>query len=102
MGLGCHYPGADELPALWENILARRCQFRQMPDERLPLAEYHDSDRNAPDKTYATQAAVIDGFEFDWVKRRVPHSINSCLNRYSSLASLRSCYKSYRKCRLQT
>ncbi|NEN89392.1 MAG: type I polyketide synthase [Okeania sp. SIO3H1] len=74
VGLGCHYPGADELSALWENILARRCQFRQMPDRRLPLSDYYDSDRNAPDQTYGSQASVIDGFEFDWVKRRVPQS----------------------------
>ena len=74
VGLGCHYPGADELSALWENILARRCQFREMPDQRLPLSEYYDSDRHAPDKTYGSQAALIEGFEFDWVKRRVPQS----------------------------
>ncbi len=74
VGLGCHYPGADELSALWENILAKRCQFREMPDRRLPLADYYDSDCYAPDKTYGSQAAVIEGFEFDWVKRRVPQS----------------------------
>ena len=72
VGMGCHYPGASELPQLWENILARRLQFRQFPDERLPLSEYYDPDRKAPDKTYGSRVAVIDGFEFDWNNRRIP------------------------------
>jgi len=74
VGLGCHYPGAAELSTFWENILTKRRQFREMPDERLPLSEYYDSDRRTPDKTYNTEVAVLDGFKFDWVKRRVPKS----------------------------
>ncbi|NJR57474.1 MAG: type I polyketide synthase [Cyanobacteria bacterium CRU_2_1] len=72
VGMGCYYPGASDLRTLWENILSRRRQFRQIPDERLPLSEYYDSDPAAPDKTYGSRAAVIDGFEFDWVNRRIP------------------------------
>ena len=72
IGMGCYYPGANNLKQLWENILGRRREFRQFPDERLPVSEYHDPDRKAPDKTYGSRAAVIDGFEFDWAKRRVP------------------------------
>lgn len=72
VGMGCHYPGATELKELWENILARRCQFREFPDQRLPLAEYYDPNPSTPDKTHGNRGAFIDGFEFDWVKRRVP------------------------------
>jgi len=50
VGMGCHYPGAKQLSELWENILARRCQFRQFPDQRLPLSEYYDPDPATPDK----------------------------------------------------
>ncbi len=46
-----------------------------MPDERLPLSEYGDPDKNAPDKTYGTRAAVIDGFEFDWARRLIPKQV---------------------------
>ena len=46
-----------------------------MPDERLPLSEYGDPDKNVPDKTYGTRAAVIDGFEFDWARRRIPKQV---------------------------
>jgi enediyne polyketide synthase len=72
VGVGCNYPGANTIEKLWENILSRRRQFRKFPDVRLPISEYYDSDPKAPDKTYGSQAALIDGFEFDWIKRRVP------------------------------
>ncbi|MCA1683323.1 MAG: polyketide synthase, partial [Actinobacteria bacterium] len=72
VGMGARYPGARDLRELWENVLARRRQFRRFPDGRLPLSEYHDPAPRAPDKTYGTRGAFIDGFEFDWVSRRIP------------------------------
>ena len=74
IGLACRYPDATTPRQLWENILARRRQFRRIPDCRLPLADYYDADKKSPDKTYARQAAVIDGFDFDWAARRIPFS----------------------------
>ncbi|MDQ3230418.1 MAG: hypothetical protein M3Q07_01245, partial [Pseudobdellovibrionaceae bacterium] len=72
IGMSCWYPGAQTLVEFWENILSKRQQFRRMPDERLPLDQYHSLDRSMPDKTYGTEAAVMDGFEFDWKGRRIP------------------------------
>ena len=72
IGMGLYYPGANNLRQLWENILTRRQQFRQMPDKRLPLSQYYDPDPKTPDKTYLNKAAVIDGFEFDWASLRIP------------------------------
>ena len=74
IGIGCRYPGARTPKQLWENILARRRQFRRIPDVRLPLAEYQDFDKSVPDKTYGVKAAVIDGYEFNWAARRIPRS----------------------------
>jgi len=72
VGIGCYYPGASDLMSLWENILSKRQQFRRSLNTRLPISEYYDPDPSVPDKTYGDRAAVIDGFEFDWVKRRIP------------------------------
>ncbi|MFW7378809.1 MAG: SDR family NAD(P)-dependent oxidoreductase [Oligoflexus sp.] len=72
IGISCLYPGAKSPLELWENILAKRQQFRRMPDERLPLSEYYDANVKAPDKTYGQEAALIDGFRFDWSDYRVP------------------------------
>ncbi|MDF9393821.1 MULTISPECIES: type I polyketide synthase [Methylococcus] len=74
IGMACRYPGAGNLLQLWENILSRRQQFREIPDVRLPLADYYDPDPAAPDKTYGRKAAVLDGFEFDPGAYRIPKS----------------------------
>jgi len=74
VGMACRYPGADDLRTFWENILTRRRQFRDMPDVRLPLSEYHHPDPTVPDKTYCKKAALIDGFHFDWLSHRIPQS----------------------------
>jgi hypothetical protein len=31
VGMGCRYPGARDIRQLWENILARKRQFRSIP-----------------------------------------------------------------------
>lgn len=72
IGMGGYYPGAKTLIELWENVLARRQQFRQMPDLRLPLSDYYDPDPATPDTTYGRRAALMDGFQFDWANRRIP------------------------------
>jgi len=74
VGLGCWYPGADSPRKLWENVLARRREFRRLPGVRLPAAEYHHPDPATPDLCYVDRAAVIDGFRFDWAHRRIPRS----------------------------
>src|SRR4030095_5302455 len=74
IGIGCWYPGARNPKQLWENILARRRQFRRMPDVRLQLSEHHDNDRAVADKTYGVRAAVIDGYEFNWAEKRIPRT----------------------------
>ena len=72
IGMGCHYPGAKKLKDLWQNILSKRQQFRQIPDVRLPSSQYYDPNLKIPDKTYGNKASVIDNFKFDWVNKRIP------------------------------
>lgn len=72
IGLACFYPGSSNVRELWENILARRVQFRRILDKRLPLSEYYSESPEFPDKTYLTKAAFLENFEFDWSKLRIP------------------------------
>ena len=44
IGMAGYYPGAPDLKSFWENILARRREFRQIPEQRLPLSESSDPD----------------------------------------------------------
>jgi enediyne polyketide synthase len=74
VGLGCWYPGIRGPGQLWENVLARRQEFRRMPDSRMRRHDYFDPDPATPDKTYGQRAALIDGFRFDWARRRIPQA----------------------------
>ncbi|MFA5088129.1 MAG: beta-ketoacyl synthase N-terminal-like domain-containing protein, partial [Candidatus Omnitrophota bacterium] len=72
IGIACNYPGANNVKELWENILAKRVQFRRIPDKRLSLKDYYNENPKFPDKSYLTKAALIDGFDFSWSKLRIP------------------------------
>ena len=74
VGMACRYPGASTPLELFENILAGRRQFREVPPERWRIEDYYDPDRAAPDRTYSKQAALIEGFQFKPADFRIPHS----------------------------
>lgn len=74
IGMAVWYPGAHNLRHFWENILCKRQQFREMLDCRLPISEYWDKDKAAPDKTYGRWAAYIEDLDFDWRSKRIPKS----------------------------
>jgi enediyne polyketide synthase len=71
VGMACVYPDACSPAELWENALAQRRAFRRLPPGRLRREDYWSADRSAPDRTYAFQAGVIEGYEFDRVGFRV-------------------------------
>ena len=56
-GMACVYPDARTPVELWENVLAQRRAFRPLPPERLRKEDYWSADPDAPDRTYAFQAA---------------------------------------------
>ncbi len=71
VGMACRYPDARTPEELWENALAQRRAFRRLPRERLSLDDYFAPDPEAPDRTYVSEAALIEGWEFDRVRFRV-------------------------------
>ncbi len=72
VGVATVYPGAGDHREFWEAILTSRRSFRRFPRQRLPLHEYGSENPRDRDSTYVKQAAVIDGFKFDWKTHRVP------------------------------
>ncbi|MBL6665281.1 MAG: acyltransferase domain-containing protein, partial [Rickettsiales bacterium] len=74
VGISCYYPGAKNPVEFWQNILSKRQQFRSFPDCRLPLKEYYHPDKLNQDTTYGKKAALIDGFYFDWLNKKIPKS----------------------------
>ncbi len=71
VGLACSYPDANSPAELFENVLAGRRAFRRIPEERLSLADYGSTDAGDVDRTYVTQAATIEGYEFDRVRFKI-------------------------------
>ncbi len=74
VGVACRYPQASTPLELWENALSQRRAFRWIPPERMRSEDYLSPDPRAPDKTYAWQAALLEGYEFDRSRFRVPGS----------------------------
>nr|AAO25852.1 PksE [Micromonospora megalomicea subsp. nigra] len=74
VGMACRYPDATSPRELWENALAGRRAFRRLPDVRMRLDDYWDADPAAPDKFYARNAAVIEGYEFDRIAYKIAGS----------------------------
>ncbi|RIV40261.1 type I polyketide synthase [Micromonospora radicis] len=74
VGMACRYPDAASPRELWENALAGRRAFRRLPDVRMKLDDYWDPDPKTPDRFYARNAAVIEGYEFDRVAYKIAGS----------------------------
>ncbi|WP_433042326.1 type I polyketide synthase [Dactylosporangium sp. CS-033363] len=74
IGMACRYPDATSPKELWENAVAGRRAFRRLPDGRMRLEDYWSPDPAAPDRFYARNAAVIDGYSFDRVGFKVAGS----------------------------
>src|SRR6185437_5958334 len=74
VGMACRYPDASNPDELWANVLTGRRAFRQLPDERMRLADYWSPDPAAPDRFYSRNAAVIEGFDFDRVHFKIAGS----------------------------
>lgn len=74
VGIACCYPEAASPEDLWENALSQRRAFRRLPSERLRREDYYSPDAHAADRTYATEGAVIEGYDFDRIAFRVSGS----------------------------
>jgi enediyne polyketide synthase len=71
VGLACRFPDARSPEELWENALAQRRAFRRIPSERLRVEDYCSENGSDPDRSYCSQAAVLEGWEFDRERFRV-------------------------------
>jgi enediyne polyketide synthase len=65
VGLACRFPDADDPAELLDAALTGRRAFRRLPPARFSLSDYYRSDPATSDATYATRAALIEGWRFD-------------------------------------
>lgn len=74
VGAACRYPGANSPKELFENIIAGRRYFREMPKQRWSVDDYFNDDPKKPDATYCKFAALLEDFEFNPAEFKIPHS----------------------------
>jgi enediyne polyketide synthase len=80
VGMACCFPDAKGPAELWENVLSQRRAFRRLPPERLRIEDYYSSDVGTPDATYASEVAVIEGYEFDRSRFSVAGPVFRCVD----------------------
>ncbi len=64
VGMGCRFPHAKDLPALWRLVSTGEVAFEDIDDSRWKHSAFFDpNDVRAVDKTYVRKGAFIDGVE---------------------------------------
>ena len=81
VGVGAILPDAPNARAFWQNILNKRYSITETPADRWSIADYYDSDHNAPDKTYSIIGGWVKGFQFDWQRFRIPPKVAAAMDQ---------------------
>lgn len=65
VGIGCLFPKANNPEEYWTNIREGVDAISDIPDTHWKPEDYFDSDKSAPDMTYAKRGGFIDKQEFN-------------------------------------
>ncbi len=73
VGIGCLFPGAPDLATYWGNILAARDGITDVPlGHSWRVEDFHDSDPQTADKSWATRGGFLDPVPFDSMAFGIP------------------------------
>ncbi|MFD8980222.1 SDR family NAD(P)-dependent oxidoreductase [Streptomyces sp. NPDC059564] len=72
VGVAGIFPEAENVGQFWANIVAGRDCTREVPEEWWSLAEHHDPDVLARDKTYARRGGFLPSMTFDPLEFGMP------------------------------
>ena len=72
VGLACRFPDADDPPALHDMVLTGRRAFRRIPPCRADLTGYPSTGPAVRDATQSPRAALIEGWQFNTDRFRIP------------------------------
>ncbi|OWF40720.1 Polyketide synthase PksL [Mizuhopecten yessoensis] len=59
VGVGCKFPGADNLDEFWRVLSEGENHVIEIPPERWNLDAFYHEDANEPGKTYVRHAGLI-------------------------------------------
>lgn len=63
IGMSCRFPDADNPSQFWENIRSRRTSFETLENQRWDHSSFFSPSRRAPNASYSTTAALLDGLD---------------------------------------
>ena len=65
VGIGCHFPKANNPDAYWANIREGVDAIGDIPETHWKVSDYFDDDQTRPDMTYARRGGFIDPVDFN-------------------------------------
>ena len=81
VGLGGVFPQAENVEALWRNLLQKRCAIGAIPNERAPIDRYLDPTRQSKVRPYTNLAGYIVDGSWPQEQVRVPPKMSSQIDR---------------------
>ncbi|MEN9785936.1 MAG: hypothetical protein RLZZ299_1200, partial [Pseudomonadota bacterium] len=75
VGLGALFPGSVGVAGYWRTLVEGRDTVTDVPEHHWRLADYHDPDPKAEDRTYARRGAFLPTVDFDSLAWGVPPNL---------------------------
>jgi len=60
VGIGCRFPGADNIEQYWQLLANAECHLKEIPKERFNVDAFYDENPSALGKSYVRKAALIE------------------------------------------
>ena len=62
VGVGCRFPGADDLDEFWRVLVNGENHVKEIPIERWNHAAFYNEDPNEPGKIYTKRAGLLNRY----------------------------------------
>ena len=75
IGIGCHFPKADDPTTYWANIREGIDAITDIPPTHWKVEDYFDRDQKAPDRTYGRRGGFLSPAPFNPLEFNIPPNI---------------------------
>ena len=75
IGIGCHFPQADDRNAYWTNIREGVDAITEIPPTHWRTADYYDQNPKTPDRTYGQRGGFLSPVPFNPMEFNIPPNI---------------------------
>ncbi len=72
IGIGCHFPQAEDSTAYWANIREGIDAITDIPASHWRVADYHNQDPSVPDMTYGQRGGFLSSIPFNPMEFNIP------------------------------